>query len=586
MNTERAKRKLSAILNADVKGYSRLMGEDEVGTVRILKEYRELMSKLTKEYRGRVVDSPGDNMLAVFGSVVDALECSIEIQKTLKNKNAALPENRKMEFRIGVNLGDVIEDEDRVYGDGVNIAARIEGLAEPGGICISGTVYDHVENKLRVEYEYLGEQEVKNISKPVRVYRVRMEAKVALSEETAELELPGKPSIAVLPFVNMSGDPEQEYFSDGITEDIITALSRSPWLFVIARNSSFSYRGKSTDVRTLSQELGVRYILEGSVRKSGNKLRVTAQLVDGILGNHVWAEKYDGELHEIFDFQDEITKQIVASTCTQIQLDMGHKVYRLERPDVRTWDLMARGWRLWYELTKQSLTDAEILLRKAVALSPSSSEAHFLLAGVLIHQVLMDFASDRQATKAEAYELVKTALVLEDRHEYAHWVMGIVELYKRNYRKSIAEFERAIELNINCSLAYGSLGTALSYSGEVEQSIKNNLIAIRLNPKDISIFFRFSGIALAHYVGGKYSEAENWARKSIYRKPGYHVAHVLLAASLAQLDRLKEAQETVQHYLETFPNANISGLLDLLPFKHSADALRLGEGLRKAGLPE
>ena len=427
MNTQDFKRKLTAVFSADVAGYSRLMGEDEAATVKTLEAYKQVMFSLIKQHRGRVIDSPGDNLLAEFASVVDAVQCGVAVQKELQARNAELPENRKMQFRIGINLGDVIEEQDRIYGDGINIAARLEGLAETGGICISGTVYDHVENKVRVEFEYLGEQEVKNIARPVRVYRVRMQANAALSEDAGELELPGKPSIAVLPFVNMSGDPEQEYFSDGITEDIITSLSRSPWLFVIARNSTFSYRGKSPDVRTVGKELGVRYILEGSVRKSGNKLRVTAQLVDGILGNHVWAEKYDGELHDIFDFQDEITKQIVASTCTQIQLDIGHKVQRLERPDVRTWDLLARGWRLWYELTRQSLADAKILLRKAVVLSPSSSEAHFFLAGVLIHQVLMDFVADGQTTPAEAYELDKTALVLEDRHEYAHWVMGIIE---------------------------------------------------------------------------------------------------------------------------------------------------------------
>jgi TolB-like protein/class 3 adenylate cyclase len=586
MTTQESKRKLAAILSADVKGYSRLMSQDEETTVKILKEHRATISGLVSEHRGRVVDAPGDNLLAEFGSVVDAVKCAVKIQESLKGKNAELPENKRMEFRIGVNLGDVIEDEGRVYGDGVNIAARLEGLAEPGGISISGTVYDQVENRLGVEYEYLGMKEVKNITKPVRVYRVRMESRSAVSEMTGALEVPEKPSIAVLPFVNMSGDPEQEYFSDGITEDIITSLSRSPWLFVIARNSSFSYRGKSTDVRTVSKELGVRYILEGSVRKSGNKLRVTAQLVDGILGNHVWAEKYDGELHDIFDFQDEITKQIVASTSTQVLLDMGHKVRRLERPDIKTWDLVARGWRLFYELTKESLIEAEMLFRKAVALSPKSSEAHFLLAGVLIHHVHMDFTSQKRNTMDEAYQLAKTALNLGASYEYAHWVMGIIELYRRNHDKSVAEFERAIELNPNCSLAYGSLGTALSYSGEVEESIKNSLMAIRLNPKDFSIFFRFGGIAIAHYVGGRYSEAENWARKSVYRKSEWHIGHAMLAASLAQLDRAEEAQEAVRNYIQNFPNANIHGLLDLLPFKYSTDARRLEEGLRKAGLPE
>ena len=312
MVDERVKRKLTAILSADVKGYSRLMGEDELSTIETLKRYREIMGSLIERFQGRVVDSPGDNVLAEFPSAVDAVDCAIDIQKELKQNNAELPENRRMEFRIGVNLGDVIADGERIYGDGVNIVARVESLADGGGICISGTVYDQVENKLRVEYQYLGAKEVKNITKPVRVYRVLTEPTDAASEAGRAFELPEKPSIAVLPFVNMSGDPDQEYFSDGITEDIITALSRSTMLFVIARNSSFSYRGKPMDIRKVSKELGVRYILEGSVRKSENRLRVTAQLVDGITGNHVSAEKYDGDLKDIFELQDQITQQVVA----------------------------------------------------------------------------------------------------------------------------------------------------------------------------------------------------------------------------------------------------------------------------------
>jgi len=585
MVDERVKRKLTAILSADVKGYSRLMGEDELSTIETLKRYREIMGTLIERFQGRVVDSPGDNVLAEFTSAVDAVECAIDIQKELKQNNAELPENRRMEFRIGVNLGDVIADEERIYGDGVNIVARVESLAEGGGICISGTVYDQVENKLRLEYEYLGAKEVKNITKPVRVYRVLTEPIDAVCEVGRTFELPEKPSIAVLPFVNMSGDPDQEYFSDAITEDIITALSRSAMLFVIARNSSFSYRGKSMDIRRVSKELGVRYILEGSVRKSGNRLRVTAQLIDGITGNHVSAEKYDGDLKDIFELQDQITQQVVASIPWQIQFDISEKLNRLDRPDVKTWDLLARGIKLFYEATKESLAAAETLFRRTIVSAPASCDAHWLLAGVLIHQAFMGYASDKKTTSSEAYELAKKAIVLEGRNEYAHWAMGMIDLYRGNHNKAIAEYQRAIELNPNCSLAYGSLGTALNYSGEFDESIRNNEIAIRSDPMDISIAFRFTSIALAHYLAGRYGEAEEWARKAVYRKPNWYMGHTMLAASLAQLNRLKEAKETVDNYLQLFPHARISALKEH-PFKNPNDVLRLEEGLRKAGLPE
>jgi len=366
MSEEPVKRKLSAILSADVKGYSRLMGEDEVATIRTLEDYRQVVSGLIKKHRGRVVDSPGDNVLAEFASVVDAVQSAVEIQKELKERNAGLPENRKMQFRIGINLGDVVEEGERIYGDGVNVAARIEGLAEGGGICISGTAFDQVKNKLKLGYEYLGDHTVKNIAEPVRVYKVLMEPEHAgkvIGEtrpqpkqwrwaaigavailiivsgvfaiwnfylrpdvEPASLEklafpLPEKPSIAVLPFTNMSEDPKQEYFSDGITEEIITALSKTPKMLVIGRNSTFSYKGKPVKVHQVAEELGVQYVLEGSVRKAGDKIRITAQLIDALTGHHLWAERYDKDLKDIFALQDEITRKIF--TALQVKLTEG-----------------------------------------------------------------------------------------------------------------------------------------------------------------------------------------------------------------------------------------------------------------------
>jgi adenylate cyclase len=582
------RRKLAAILSADVEGYSRLMGQNEEATIRILTAYRSAINDLVLQYRGRVVDAPGDNILAEFASVVDSVNCAVEIQRKIAERNQELPDGSRMQFRIGVNLGDVLEEGERIYGDGVNITARVESIAEAGGICLSGSAYDQVVNKLGLEYENLGEHQVKNISTPIRIYRVIMETE--LSERLASggydvLPLPDKPSIAVLPFNNMSGDSEQEYFSDGITEDIITALSRSPWLFVISRNSSFAYRGKMVDIRQVSLELGARYILEGSVRKAGNRIRVTAQLIDGSVGSHVWAEKYDGELQDIFDLQDQITQQVVAAILTQIQMYVGENTKRLERPDVVTWDLLARGWKLFYELTKESLAEAETLIRRAVASAPTSCDAHHLLASTIIHRAQMGYIVDKEAAISESYELAKRAIVLDERNEYAHWGFGLIQLWRRKHELAVAELKRAIELNPNCSLAFGTLGTVLSYSGEPDESIKNNEIAIRLNPRDISIFFRYSGLAMAHFVSGRYSEAVQWARKCIHRKPIWRVGHAVLAASLAQLDLIEEAKTAVDNYLEIIPDETISKLR-LLPFKNRTDARRLEEGLRRAGLPE
>jgi adenylate cyclase len=582
------KRRLAAILSADVEGYSRLMERDELETIRTLTAYRSAVSDLVLQYRGHVVDSPGDNMLAEFTSVVDSVNCAVEIQRVLAKRNNELPDERRMQFRIGVNIGDVIEEECRIYGDGINIAARIERMAEPGGIAVSGSAYDQILNKLGLKFENLGKHNVKNISTPIRIYRVIPETDLSdrlASEQHSDLPLPNKPSIAVLPFINMSGDPEQEYFSDGITEDIITALSRSPWLFVIARNSTFAYRGTSVNVKQVSKELGVRHILEGSVRKAGNRIRVTAQLIDGVMGNHVWSEKYDGELHDIFDLQDQITQKVVSALLTQIQVYTGEKVRLPERPDIVTWDLLARGWKLYYELTKESLAAAEKILRKAVKNAPTSCDANYMLAGVLIHQVFMDYRSNDDLVIHEAYEIARKAVSLDDKSEYAHWTLSLIQYHRSKYDLAISEVKRAIELNPNCSLAYGVLGNLLAENDPYE-SIKNNEIAIRSNPKDPSIFFRYFGMAMAHFIAGRYSEAVQWARKSVHRKQGWRGGHAVLVASLAQLDLLEEARDAVSLYLENFPNETISKIKKVFLLNRIEEAYRFEEGLRKAGLPE
>lgn len=583
------KRKLAAILITDVAGYSRLMENNEEATIQTFNAYRNAMANLIRKQEGRVVDSTGDNLLAEFTSAVDAVNYAVEIQREFDDRNTKLPYERKMEFRIGVDVGEVIEEEGRIYGNGVNIAARLMLMAEAGGICISGRTYDQVVSKINLEYENLGEHQVKNISTPIQVFRVILKNDLLTKlspEEHTDLPLTDKPSIAVLPFDNMSGDPEQEYFSDGITEDIITALSRSPWLFVISRNSSFAYRGPAVDVRKISIELGVRYILEGSVRKAGDRVRVTAQLIDGAKGNHMWAEKYDGELKDIFDLQDQITQQVVATVQTQIQKYVGESTKRLKRPDVVTWDLLARGWKLYYELTKDSLAAAEKIFRRAVASTPTSCDANYLLAGVLIHQEFMGYTTEKTVITSEALELAKRAISIDDSDEYAHWTLGIIQIVRGIPELAIAELRRAIELNPNCSLAYGTLGNALSYVGDPDESIKNSEIAIRSNPRDPSIFFRYTGIATAHFAAGRYSEASKWARKSILRKPSYNFAHAVLASSLAHLNLLEEAKAAVDYHRENIPNVTISDIRNSLRAMRPDLAFRFEEGLRKAGLPE
>lgn len=586
--SDRLPRRLVAILYADVAGYSRLTGEDEDATHRSLSQKLDLITSFVAQKRGRIMHFAGDAVLAMFEAVVDAVSCASEIQDHLRSLDTEHSTGPRVEFRIGINLGDVIEDRGDIYGDGVNVAARLEGLAKPGGMCISESVRTAIGKKLPLEYEFIGAQSVKNIEQPVRAYRVlekdREESRRS-PETVPKFALPEKPSIAVLPFDNISGDVQQDYFADGITEDIITALSRSPWLFVIARNSSFVFRGSAKDVKEIASDLGVQYVLEGSVRKAGNRIRVNAQLIDGLAGSHLWAEKYDGELEDIFDLQDDITRAVVASTQTQIQLSVGTSVFEINRPNVQTWELIARAWKAFYELTEKSLERAEVLSRNAIETDDTSCEGHLILAGVLIHKAQMGYARVPDTAISEAYRLAARAVALDDRNEYAHWILGFIELWRRNHERAKSELERAVELNPNCSLAYGSLGTVLSYMGEPEESIQCNEIAIRSNPRDPSIFFRFSGIAMAHFVAERYSEAAEWARKSLQRKPNWRVGHAILSASLGHLGRSDEAMAAAEAYRNVFPETDTKVLFDL-PFKSPADAQRFAEGLRSAGLSE
>ena len=584
MTTERAKRKLSAILSADVKGYSRLMGQDELATVRTLTTYRELMATLIKQHRGRVVDSPGDNLLAEFVSVVDAVECSVKIQNELKARNAELPENRKMEFRIGVNVGDVIQEGERIYGDGVNIASRIEGLADGGGISVSGTVYDQIENKLALGYEYQGEHTVKNIAKPIRVYRVLMEPVATQTHSVKHLERPDKPSIAVLPFANMSGDPEQEYFADGISEDIITALSKFRWFFVIARNSTFTYKGKTVNVKQVAQDLGVRYVLEGSVRKAGNRVRITAQLIDAPSNYHVWAERYDRDLEDIFAVQDEITQSIVTSVAPEF---LSAEMQRAQRKDVRSlagWDCVMRATSLHSQYTKQDIAEAQRLLRKAIEVDPISAEGFCLFAFTHLMQVQFGWSESADQSIQEAAKAAQSAVAIDDRDALAHTALGLVDLISRRYDDAIRRLETAIDLNPSLANAYGALGQALALAGEYDRAVTQINKAIRLSPRDPFMVYWFGHLGLAAFAEERYDEACEWGVKSIQENPQFPGGHRILAASYGQLGRMQEAQTALKELLVLMPGMTIDDVRKQVPFKKSGDTERYLDGLRKAGL--
>ncbi len=575
-------RRLAAILAADVVGYSRLMERDEAGTFERLRQRRtEVVEPAILRHHGRVFKLMGDGLLAEFGSVVDAVECAAAIQQSMAEANRDMPDEGRIALRIGVHVGDVIvESEDR-HGDAVNIAARLQEVAEPGGVCVSRAVVDHARHKVAFGFEPRGEQRLKNIAEPVAVYAIRLDG----APEKQAPPLPDKPSIAVLPFNNLSGDPEQDYLADGLTEDIITGLSRVSALFVIARNSVFTYKGRAVPVAQVARELSVRYVLEGSVRKSGSRVRITAQLVEATAGHHVWAEKFDREFVELFDLQDEITQAVVATTQTQILLAEGDPGRQSSRLEMSLWSLVNRAmWRI-HDLTAESLAEARLLAEQALKIDPKCGPAWRCLSIAAYHQAHMLSAADYDATLSEALDAAERSVRLDKNDECAHWNFGNVLVALRQHDRAIAAFERALELNPNHSVAHGSLGTALCYAGRPAEGILKNKIAIRSDPLNPSIFFRYTGLALGHYLIGDYESAAEWARRSLQRNREWYLGHVYRIASLAELGRIEEAQEACREYLRLFPCATISELRRL-PLKHERDLERLCASLRKAGLPE
>jgi TolB-like protein/class 3 adenylate cyclase/Flp pilus assembly protein TadD len=642
VNTQDFKRKLTAVFSADVAGYSRLMGEDEAATVKILEAYKQIMFSLIKQHRGRVVDSPGDNLLAEFASVVDAVQCGVAVQNELKTRNADLAEDRRMQFRIGINLGDVIEEGERIYGDGVNIAARLESLADPGGICVSKTAFDHIETKLPLGYHFLGEQTVKNIAKPVGAYKVLMEPRVTgakrkgqakgvparrrkpvlagavavlvvvigvtvwnfylrapkvepVSKEKMAFPLPDKPSVAVLPFVNMSGDPEQAYFADGITEDLITDLSKVAGLFVIARNSTFVYKGKATDIREVARTLGVRYVLEGSVRRSGAEVRVNAQLIDATTGGHVWADRFDGDLKNIFAFQDKVTGNVVTALAVELTKEDRERVARRGTENTQAYDVFLKGWQHYLRQTPEDFRVAIVQFKKAAELDPKYGRAYAALAATYWEayrrywDLALGFSRPREA-RLQAEQFL--AMAMRDPTPLAHQVASGMLLHTQQHDEAIAEAKRAIASDPNDADGYVALANALSFTGRASEALEQVERAIRLNPHYPPYYLYQLG--LARFEMKRLDEAAASLERSLALNRYDHWSQRLLLATYGLLGRRADAAkllETIKGnekrgWVAVYDPLTIRASTYWYPFAERADVERFAEGLRKAGLPE
>ena len=581
---DRLPRKLAAILYADVAGYSRLTGEDEDATHRTLSEYLDLISTTIKSHHGQVMHYAGDAVLAKFDAVVDAMSAAVAIQDELNTRNENVPDKRKALFRIGINSGDVIEDRGDIYGDGVNVAARLEALADPGGICISESVRTAVGKKLNLEYEDMGNQQVKNIVEGVRAYKVRMGqvASGPTSGEPEVLELPLKPSIVVLAFENMSGDREHEYFSDGVTEDIITDLSKISGLFVIARNSAFTYKGKQVNVQAVSRELGVRYVLEGSVRRAGSRVRITAQLIDGTTGGHVWAERYDRELADIFAVQDEVTREIVLALAPKLTEAKQQFPTREPTDNLEAYDCFLRGREQWWRHTKQANADARSMFERAVELDPKFAMAFAWLAASHLLDYINQWTQPAERSVRLHSELARRAVSLDDRDSFAHVQLGFAHLVSRQHELAIAEGEKAIALDSSFAHARFDLAWTLHYTGRQMETLDMLDEAMRLDPHfpDMILHLR----ALAYFQLGRYEDAVATLKRRLIRNPNTDVSHVLLAACYGHLGRFAEARAAWREALRINPDYSLEHKRKVLPYKNPGDFEHIVDGLRKASV--
>jgi len=582
----RVERRLAAILAADVAGYSRLIKADEEGTLSRLKALRAaVIDPKIAGHHGRIVKTTGDGLLVEFASVVDALRCAAEVQAALAEGNEPLPPDRRIEFRVGIHQGDIVVEEGDIFGDGVNVAARLEGLAEPGGICVSVRVQEDAAGKLDLAFEDMGDQALKNIARPVRAYRVVTAAGSAATRAISGPPLPDKPSIAVLPFANMSGDPEQEYFADGMVEEIITALSRIRWLFVIARNSSFTYKGRTVDVKQVGRELGVRYVLEGSVRKGGNRVRITAQLIDATNGAHLWADRFDGLLEEVFELQDRVAISVagvIEPTLRQTEIDRA----RRKRPDsLDAYDLCLRALPYAFTGMPDDADKALPLVGKAIELEPDYAVAHAIIA--FCHEQRYLRGGLQEETRSAALRHARQAIAAGGDDAAALATAGfVIAVAGHDYETALTAFDRSFALSSSSALALGFSSIVRAWTGDDAIAVEQANRALRLSPFDPLIFLPYIGLAYAHFAAGRFEETVAAASLATQSNPRFTVPQILHAAALGSLDRGEDAKTVVQRLLELQPGLTVAGAILSARYVNPENIAALANALRRAGLPE
>jgi adenylate cyclase len=577
-------RKLAVILAADVAGYSRLMAADEEGTLATLNARRQVIDEMIARHHGRIFTTAGDSVMAEFASAVEAVRCAAAIQQEIERRNADLPEPRRMLFRVGVNLGDVMVGGDNLFGDGVNVAARLEGVAEPGGICVSGAVYDQIRSKVDLSFDDLGERSLKNIGYPVRVFglqRDRAGLDTSAERPAAAPRPSALPSIAVLPFANLGSDPEHDYFADGITEDLITELSRFQELRVIARNSVLIYKAKPVRVQEVGHDLGVRYVLEGSVRRAGGRVRITAQLVEAATGHHLWAERFDRDLADIFDVQDEVTSRIVATLAGKLAESERRRARSGQTENLEAYDCVLRGRELWYRFTPEANREARRLYEKAIELDPDYARAYASLAWTYLTEHSERWADPEEQPLERALEVARRGVMVNPASHSNHLALGQVCISKGLHEEALEALETAIALNPNDADGYVFLAEALSYAGRPDEAIDLIGKAQRLNPA-VPRWYTWE-LGTAFYVARRYEDAVAALRKG---RPLVAMAYRWLAVAYAQLGREQEAKAAAEEYLRRTPDFSLARHLELMPFQHAEDRDHYAEGLRKAGLPE
>jgi adenylate cyclase len=587
MAEQRIRRKLTAIVAADVVGYSRLMGLNEAGTLAQLKECRtEVIDPSIARYDGRIVKVMGDGVLVEFASAVDAVQSALDLQMAMAKRNGGVPAIDVITFRVGVHLGDVIVEGDDIYGDGVNVAARLEGLSEPGSICISDDVYRQVRGKVDATFDDLGTQQVKNIIEPVRTYRVSRDSKmhVARSPATDHAAVAAeKPALVVLPFVNMSGDVEQEYFADGMTEDIIASLSKLSQLTVIARNSSFTYKGQAVRVQQVAQELGVTYVIEGSVRKASNQVRIAAQLIDCATGGHLWADRYDRELTDIFAIQDEVTAEIVGAMALTLTSDEQRRLVRKGTSNLEAYDCLLRAREQWWQLTREGTKNAETMLERAITLDSGFSTPYAWLSYVRVQEYINEWRDESGELLHQSRDFAEKAVTLNQTDPDAHNALACAYLWLREHDKAIMEYKRTIALEPNNARAHVEIGWVLHYAGRSAEAPEPITRGMRLDPQYPDAYLHI--LAQVYFRLDRFEEAAGLLKRRIIRKPDTDISRVLLAATYGCLGRIDDAKTQWADALAANPNFSLEQRRRVLPYKDPADFQRVVEGLRKAGIP-